>query len=288
MLGGRLVEQDLGTFKVGRPELVEGIRLTTVDVGNPHAVVDGDPHDLPRIGPLLETHARFPQRTNVQVARYAGDELEARVWERGAGETASSGSSAVAVAAAFGATEGDGALPRRPARRAARRRSRVPDRSGRARGLDQARMYRFRLSSRTDRRLTGSPTSLQPASRWSEPGSPAGRRAAIDQQLAAERARLDAAAAHGLECWVWLGSLTNLPAGAPSPQERLLTQVVEGLRHAPGARRLEGPGRAAQPVQLVAVDSAGQPRARAPGGERARSRPSARRRAGAARHGRRA
>jgi diaminopimelate epimerase len=103
MLGGPLVEQDLGTFKVGRPELVEGIRLTTVDVGNPHAVVDGDPNDLPRIGPLLETHARFPQRTNVQVARRVGGELEARVWERGAGETASSGSSAVAVAAAFGA-----------------------------------------------------------------------------------------------------------------------------------------------------------------------------------------
>jgi diaminopimelate epimerase len=103
MLGGPLVEQDLGAFKVGRPELVEGIRLTTVDVGNPHAVVDGDPDDLPRIGPLLETHARFPQRTNVQVARRVGGELEARVWERGAGETASSGSSAVAVAAAFGA-----------------------------------------------------------------------------------------------------------------------------------------------------------------------------------------
>jgi len=102
MLGGQLVEQDLGVFKVGRPELVEGIRLTTVDVGNPHAVVDGDPDDLPRIGPLLETHARFPQRTNVQVARRVGAELEARVWERGAGETASSGSSAVAVAAAFG------------------------------------------------------------------------------------------------------------------------------------------------------------------------------------------
>ena len=105
MLGGPLVEQDLGAFKVGRPELVEGIRLTTVDVGNPHAVVDGDPNDLPRIGPLLETHVRFPQRTNVQVARRAGGELEARVWERGAGETASSGSSAVAVAAAFGAEE---------------------------------------------------------------------------------------------------------------------------------------------------------------------------------------
>ena len=60
-------------------------------------------HPSLAIGPLLETHERFPNRTNVQVARRAGaHELEARVWERGAGETASSGSSAVAVAAAFG------------------------------------------------------------------------------------------------------------------------------------------------------------------------------------------
>ncbi|HEY1513338.1 MAG TPA: hypothetical protein VGF66_06245, partial [Gaiellaceae bacterium] len=82
---------------------VDGIRLIAVDVGNPHAVVEGDPDDLPRIGSRLEVHPRFPQRTNVQVARRLGDgEIEARVWERGAGETASSGTSAVAVAAAFG------------------------------------------------------------------------------------------------------------------------------------------------------------------------------------------
>jgi diaminopimelate epimerase len=98
-----LVEQDLGPVVVGELEDVEGIRLTTVDVGNPHAVVDGDPDDLPRIGPLLETHARFPNRTNVQVARRIDDEtIEARVWERGVGETGSSGTSATAVAAAFG------------------------------------------------------------------------------------------------------------------------------------------------------------------------------------------
>jgi diaminopimelate epimerase len=98
-----LVEQDLGAVVVSEPEEVLGIRFTAVDVGNPHAVVEGDPADLPRIGPLLETHRRFPNRTNVQVARRAGEgEIEARVWERGAGETASSGSSAVAVAAARG------------------------------------------------------------------------------------------------------------------------------------------------------------------------------------------
>jgi diaminopimelate epimerase len=102
LLAGGLVEQDLGDVAIGRPETVDGICFTPVDVGNPHAVVDGDPGDIARIGPRLETHARFPQRTNVQVARRIDGGIEARVWERGAGETASSGSSAVAVAAAFG------------------------------------------------------------------------------------------------------------------------------------------------------------------------------------------
>jgi diaminopimelate epimerase len=103
MLGGDLVEQDMGDVLVSEPEEVAGIGLIAVDVGNPHAVVEGDPADLPRIGPMLEVHERFPRRTNVQVARRAGDGvIEARVWERGAGETAASGSSAVAIAAAFG------------------------------------------------------------------------------------------------------------------------------------------------------------------------------------------
>jgi diaminopimelate epimerase len=103
MLGGGLVEQDLGEIAVGSPEEVSGIALVAVDVGNPHAVVEGDPARLPHVGPLLEVHERFPRRTNVQVARAVADDvIEARVWERGAGETASSGSSAVAIAAVFG------------------------------------------------------------------------------------------------------------------------------------------------------------------------------------------
>jgi diaminopimelate epimerase len=105
MLGGELVEQDLGAVAVGEPEELDGIRFTPVDVGNPHAVVEGDPAQLPRIGPALETHPRFPQRTNVQIARRLDAvTVEARVWERGVGETASSGTSAVAVVAALGAS----------------------------------------------------------------------------------------------------------------------------------------------------------------------------------------
>jgi diaminopimelate epimerase len=105
MLEGALVEQDLGEVTVSPVEELDGLRFVAVDVGNPHAVVDGDPALLPEIGPRLEAHERFPGRTNVQVARRVSDSvIEARVWERGVGETASSGTSAVAVAAALGLT----------------------------------------------------------------------------------------------------------------------------------------------------------------------------------------
>ena len=100
-VGDALFESDLGEVMVGPRETVDGVELTTVSVGNPHAVVIGDPDDITRLGPLLETHPRFPNRTNVQVARVDGPgEVTARVWERGVGETTASGSSAVAVAAA--------------------------------------------------------------------------------------------------------------------------------------------------------------------------------------------
>ena len=57
--------------------------------------------DLRRLGPQLENHPRFPERTNVQLVRVDGlNELTVLVWERGAGETSASGSSAVAAAAA--------------------------------------------------------------------------------------------------------------------------------------------------------------------------------------------
>jgi diaminopimelate epimerase len=100
------IEQDIGPVEVYDRERVAGLQVVPVRVGNPHAVVVGDPDDLPLIGPLLETHPRFPDRTNVQVVRV--DEpgrVTARVWERGVGETQSSGTSAVAVAAA---THGEG------------------------------------------------------------------------------------------------------------------------------------------------------------------------------------
>lgn len=102
------IEQEIGAVVVGPEETVEGITFVPVSVGNPHAVVVGDPARIDIVGPTLETHPRFPERTNVQVARVdSPGEVTARVWERGVGETLSSGTSAVAVAAA---THGDGEI----------------------------------------------------------------------------------------------------------------------------------------------------------------------------------
>jgi len=104
---GAKIEMEIGLVEVNEPETIdlaeERIELTRVSVGNPHAVVrrDGDRDELLRLGPLLERHERFPERTNVQLVRIDGPhDVTALVWERGAGETSASGSSAAAVAAA--------------------------------------------------------------------------------------------------------------------------------------------------------------------------------------------
>ncbi|HEX6135239.1 MAG TPA: diaminopimelate epimerase [Longimicrobiales bacterium] len=78
--------------------------INTVSLGNPHCVVfvdELDRADFLSRAPQLCTHAAFAAGTNVQFARVAGPrELEAWIWERGAGETLASGSSACAVTAA--------------------------------------------------------------------------------------------------------------------------------------------------------------------------------------------
>jgi diaminopimelate epimerase len=101
------VAMGIGAVEVAKTETIElggeRIELTGVSVGNPHAVVrlDASRDDLLRLGPLIERHERFPERTNVQLVHIDGpNELSVLVWERGAGETSASGSSAVAAAAA--------------------------------------------------------------------------------------------------------------------------------------------------------------------------------------------
>jgi diaminopimelate epimerase len=95
----REVENEMLELEAG-----DRVAINTVSLGNPHCVIfedELDPEGLRRRGPQVATHPWFERGTNVQFARVAGAaELEAFIWERGAGETLASGSSACAVAAA--------------------------------------------------------------------------------------------------------------------------------------------------------------------------------------------
>jgi len=83
----------------------ETVRVTATSLGNPHCAVFLDaPADdalLYRLGPLLERHSFFPQRTNVEfVSSPSRSELRVRFWERGVGYTRASGTGAASAAVA--------------------------------------------------------------------------------------------------------------------------------------------------------------------------------------------
>lgn len=82
-----------------------GLPLSFVSLGNPHAVcfIEESVADFPlsELGPIIEHHPIFPQRTNFEVANVLSRrEIRVRVWERGVGETLACGSGACAVAIA--------------------------------------------------------------------------------------------------------------------------------------------------------------------------------------------
>lgn len=104
-VGAIVCELALGTPRVGPLERLErsGVEGFAVDVGNPHFVVFDGPVDAERaraLGPLIEGDPRFPSRTNVQLAEPVPGGLRIEIWERGAGYTLASGTSAAAAAAA--------------------------------------------------------------------------------------------------------------------------------------------------------------------------------------------
>jgi diaminopimelate epimerase len=79
--------------------------VSLVSMGNPHAITfltEGVPqYPLTVVGPAMEHHHVFPSRVNFEIARVLGrQEIQARVWERGAGETLACGSGACAIAVA--------------------------------------------------------------------------------------------------------------------------------------------------------------------------------------------
>ncbi len=77
---------------------------SVVNVGNPHCIFwvkDLDVVDLAKVGPMIEHHPLFPERTNVELAKVvARDHVILKVWERGAGLTKACGTAACAVVAA--------------------------------------------------------------------------------------------------------------------------------------------------------------------------------------------
>jgi diaminopimelate epimerase len=77
---------------------------SAVSMGNPHAIFwvdDADAYDLEKIGPMLENHPIFPERSNIELAEMVGpDHVRMRVWERGVGITRACGTGACAVAVA--------------------------------------------------------------------------------------------------------------------------------------------------------------------------------------------
>lgn len=105
----RSVRLEMGPARVDRAIRaldVDGARLdvTVLSVGNPHCVIFGEALSRERLfalGPRVESHERFPARINVQLAEpVSRSRVRALIWERGAGHTLASGTSACAVAAA--------------------------------------------------------------------------------------------------------------------------------------------------------------------------------------------
>ena len=119
-----------------------------VEVGNPQCAIELreglEELDLARYGPPIERHELFPNRTNVSFWRRTGDDaIRARIFERGVGETMSSGTGADRRRRGRGAARG-----RQPGdRRARRRRARRGGGGGHARGPDRLGAARLRAAS---------------------------------------------------------------------------------------------------------------------------------------------
>jgi len=95
-----LREADVYPLQVGETEL----RISAVSMGNPHAVIQvPSVRDaaVETLGPAVESHARFPKRTNVGFMEVVNrSHIRLRVFERGVGETQACGTGACAAVAA--------------------------------------------------------------------------------------------------------------------------------------------------------------------------------------------
>ncbi len=95
--GADHVAAEMGRARVAPAEVIAGLETFPVDIGNPHRVVLSVPDDWEALGARIE--GSVPGRTNVQFVRVIDrGRVEVFIWERGAGRTRASGSSASAVA----------------------------------------------------------------------------------------------------------------------------------------------------------------------------------------------
>lgn len=102
LLRSEIPMKGANTNVISEPLKVAGkkLEITCVSMGNPHCVtfVDNvDSYPIEKIGPEVENHPNFPQRTNTEfVEVISPKEIRMRVWERGAGETLACGTGSCA------------------------------------------------------------------------------------------------------------------------------------------------------------------------------------------------
>ena len=114
VIDDRTCRVDMGRAKdLGEGE-VQGRRFQGISVGNPQCAIrladraDLEALDLPAVGPAIEHDPQFPDRTNVSFwTELAADRIRARIFERGVGETMSSGTGATGAAIAHVLRGGD-------------------------------------------------------------------------------------------------------------------------------------------------------------------------------------
>ncbi|HEU0085349.1 MAG TPA: diaminopimelate epimerase [Candidatus Paceibacterota bacterium] len=107
-----MIDEDIFSVNMGVPVFehsdfpekemeIEGMNFQFVSMGNPHAVTmvaELDPRAVSDIGPRVENSKFFPNKTNVEFVKEINPrEYEARVWERGCGETLACGTGACAI-----------------------------------------------------------------------------------------------------------------------------------------------------------------------------------------------
>jgi diaminopimelate epimerase len=114
ILDERTCRVDMGRARLGLDGEVAGWRFQQVFVGNPQCAIHVaererlEALDLGAIGPAIEHDELFPDRTNVSwFTPLAGDRIRARIFERGVGETLSSGTGATGAAVAHVLRGGD-------------------------------------------------------------------------------------------------------------------------------------------------------------------------------------